>query len=84
MASKEIGTTLTSEGQVTIPGEIRKYLNLRTGQRVELRIRADGLVVMRPRKHDVRDLKGILRAKGRKPISVEKMNKAIAEGFGKR
>jgi antitoxin PrlF len=83
--SKEMATsTLTSKGQITIPKEIREHLRLRTGHRLEFQIAADGLVVMRPRNRDVRELKGILRPKRRNPVSVEQMNEAIAEGFAKR
>jgi AbrB family looped-hinge helix DNA binding protein len=84
VASKEIGATLTTNGQITIPKEIREHLKLRAGQFVRFQIRADGLVVIRPRNRDVRELKGILLPKGRKPVSLEHMNKAVAEGFGKR
>ena len=83
--SKEMATsTLTTKGQITIPKEIREHFKLRAGHRLEFQIAADGLVVMRPRNRDVRELKGILRPKRRKPVSVEQMNEAIAEGFGKR
>jgi antitoxin PrlF len=77
-------STLTTNRQITIPKEIREYLQLRDGHRLEFQIAADGLVVMRPRNRDVRELKGILRPKRRKPISVGQMNEAIAKGFGKR
>jgi len=77
-------STLTTKGQITIPKEIREHLKLRAGHRLEFQIGTDGLVVMRPRNRDVRELKGILRPKRRKPVSVEQMNEAIAENFGKR
>lgn len=77
-------STLTTKGQITIPKEIREHLKLRAGHRLEFQIAADGLVLMRPRNRDVRELKGILRTGRRKAVSVEQMNEAIAEGFGKR
>ena len=74
-------STLTSKGQITIPKEIRDHLKLRTGHRLEFRIATDGHVVMQSRSRDVRELKGILRSPRRKPVSVEEMNEAIAQGF---
>ena len=63
--------------------EIRYHLKLRTGQRLEFQVAADGRVVMRPRSRDVRDLKGIVRTSRRKTVSVEEMNEAIAQGFSR-
>jgi antitoxin PrlF len=74
-------STLSSKGQITIPKEIRDHLKLRTGNRLEFRIARDGHVVMQPRCRDVRELKGIVRSPRRKPVSVEEMNDAIAQGF---
>jgi len=64
--------------------EIRDHLKLRTGQRLEFQVAADGRVVMRPRSRDVRDLKGIVRTSRRKTVSVEEMNQVIAQGFSRR
>ncbi len=63
--------------------EIRYHLKLRTGQRLEFQVSADGRVVMRPRSRDVRDLKGIVRTSRRKTVSVEEMNEAITQGFSR-
>jgi AbrB family looped-hinge helix DNA binding protein len=38
--------TLTSKGRITIPKEIRDYLRLRTGRRVEFQIDRHGQVMM--------------------------------------
>lgn len=82
--SKEMATsTLTSKGQITVPKEIRDHLKLRTGQRLEFQVVADGRVLMRPRSRDVRELKGIVRSSRRKSVSVEEMNQAIAQGFSR-
>ena len=74
-------TTLTSKGQVTIPKSIREQLRLRTGQRLDFQLDSDGRLTVKPRARDIRELKGILRSGRRKPLSVEEMNEAIAEGF---
>ncbi|MGD0302375.1 MAG: AbrB/MazE/SpoVT family DNA-binding domain-containing protein [Bryobacteraceae bacterium] len=73
--------TLTSKGQITIPKEIREQLRLQTGHRVEFRVDSNGKVSLTPRNKDIRSLKGIIRPRRKKPVSVEAMNRAIAEGF---
>ena len=76
-------STLTSKGQITVPKEIREYLKLHTGHRLEFDIALDGQVIMRARNKDVRELKGIVRSPRRKPISIQQMNESIAAGFRK-
>jgi AbrB family looped-hinge helix DNA binding protein len=74
-------STVTSKGQITIPKAIRDHLRLRPGHRVEFEIDPKGLVVMRGRNGDVRALKGIVRSKRKRPVSVAEMNGAIARGW---
>ena len=74
-------STLTSKGQITIPKQIRERLRLRKGHRVEFLVERGGRVVLVPRTRDVRSLKGIVRSANKRPVSVEAMNEAIAEGF---
>ncbi len=72
-------TTLTSKGQITIPVEVRKNLNLKTGDRVDLVRNAEtGEYVLRPKKGSIKDLFGILKYDG-PPASIEDMNNAIEE-----
>ena len=68
---------VTSKGQVTVPKEIRDYLSLDSGDRLEFVIHADGSVIIRACKFEMNDLKGILQQKGRRPVSVEDMERAI-------
>jgi antitoxin PrlF len=74
--------TLTSKGQITIPKEIRDRLRLRAGERLEFQIASEGYIVVRPKRIDARRLKGILSRPAKRPVSIEEMNRAIAEGFG--
>lgn len=60
-----------------IPKEVRDFLDLRTGDRVDFVFRDDGQVVLRPAVVDVRELKGLLRREGRPAITVEQMNEAV-------
>jgi AbrB family looped-hinge helix DNA binding protein len=69
--------TLTSKGQITLPKPIRDRLRLAAGDRVDFVVQDDGTVVPRPVTVDVRELRGLLHRKGRKPLSVEAMNAVI-------
>ena len=72
--------TLTSKGQTTIPKEIRDLLKLAPGDKLDFVVESDGRVVLRPATLDVRALRGMLQKKGRKAVSLEQMDRAVAEG----
>ena len=72
--------TLTSKGQTTIPKEIRDLLGLAPGDKLDFVVESDGRVVLRAATLDIRQLRGMLRKKGRKAVSLEQMDRAIAEG----
>jgi antitoxin PrlF len=68
-------STLTSKGQTTIPREVRDFLSLRPGDRIEFVVR-EGEVVLRPATRKITDLKGYL-PKPRTPVTLEQMDAAI-------
>jgi antitoxin PrlF len=74
-------STLTSKGQTTIPIEVRLYLGLHTGDKLQFIIEADGRVVLEAVTGDVRELKGML-PKPQKVLTIEQMNKAIIKRGG--
>ena len=76
--------TLTVKGQTTIPKEVREFLNLHAGDKLDFVISADGQVILKPATVDVRELKGFMKRPGRQPVSVEAMNAAIAEGTSRK
>jgi len=76
--------TLTSKGQLVIPKEIREYLHLQPGDRLDFLIRDDGDVVLRPAVTDVRELKGLLHQPGRPPVSLPAMQHVIRTRAGRR
>ena len=67
--------TLTSKGQTTIPKEIRDRLGIKAGDRMTFTLMLDGTVVMRVKRKSVMDLAGVLRKKGRKPVSIAQMSR---------
>jgi AbrB family looped-hinge helix DNA binding protein len=77
---KEIISTITSKGQVTIPAEVRNYLGLKTNDKIAFVIDEEGIVKLRvPRYPDIVSLRG---AAGRlnKPLSWQEMEKIAHEG----
>ena len=69
--------TLTSKGQITLPKAIRELLRLDTGDTVDFIVGENGDVQVRSGRYDVRDLRGLLREPGRKPVSLQAMDEAI-------
>jgi antitoxin PrlF len=76
-------STITSKGQTTIPGEIRRLLKLKAGDRIEFLVEADGKVVLVPVTVDVRALKGLLAPAPRR-VSIEDMDMAIRKRAGRK
>jgi antitoxin PrlF len=72
--------TVTTKGQITIPKEIRDYLKLETGSKVEFVIDESGNVKIVPLNVPVEALSGVLHRPGMKSATVEEMEAAIAEG----
>lgn len=73
--------TITSKGQITLPGELRKKMNLRAGDRLDFFLRKDGHIEGIPVKQPATKLKNLLPRPG-KTVSISDMKKAIAEGAG--
>jgi AbrB family looped-hinge helix DNA binding protein len=73
--------TLSSKNQVTIPKQVREYLNLKPGDRFKFFFQPDGAVVILPKVRTAR-LKGSV-PKLDRTISVEEMNIAIEAGAAK-
>ncbi|MBW4544719.1 MAG: AbrB/MazE/SpoVT family DNA-binding domain-containing protein [Symplocastrum torsivum CPER-KK1] len=72
--------TVTTKGQVTIPKEIRDYLKLETGSKVEFLIDENGDVKVVPLNVPLEALSGVLHRPGMKTATLEEMDTAIAEG----
>jgi antitoxin PrlF len=70
--------TVTSKGQITIPKEIRNLLQVEEGDRIDFLVEGEDRVLMRKPVRSLRSLKGLLYRKGRKPVTLEEMDRAIA------
>lgn len=71
-------STVTIKGQTTLPRDVRRALGLASGDKVRYVI-LDGevrLLKSRP----VNELAGLLAKPGRKPVSLNEMDAAIASG----
>lgn len=72
-------SAITIKGQATIPKAIREHLRLKPGDRVKFFVHPDGTVVLLP-KLPASALRGMIRSRGKKPITVKQMNEAVAKG----
>jgi AbrB family looped-hinge helix DNA binding protein len=70
--------TLTSKSQITVPKAVREALGLVPGDRIQFVPAWQGyrLVVVRG---DITAVRGILKGRRRKPLSIAAMNAAIAQ-----
>ena len=75
-----LSTTVSDTGQVTIPKEIRDYLKLSSGSKIDFVIDETGKVKIIPLNVSVEKLSGILHRPDIKKASLEKMEVAIFEG----
>ena len=70
--------TLAADGRIDLPTEIRDKWGLRVGDRVALRLRADGVVEMEPEQDELMSLCGSIKPRVR-GVSIEDMKEAIRE-----
>jgi antitoxin PrlF len=72
-------SAITIKGQATIPKAVRDYLGLKPGDRVKFFLHPDGSVVLLP-KVPARELRGIVKPQLRRPVTIDEMASAAAEG----
>jgi antitoxin PrlF len=73
--------TVTSKGQITIPREIRERLQIKTGDRLDFRVDADGAVRIVPVAKKVAEVFGAFALKSRKPLSTSEIKKRLGRAF---
>ena len=75
-------STVTSKGQTTIPGEIRKALRIKPGDRLEYEVEGDRATI---RVHPgIRSLKGALASDKGKNMTFAEIREAAAEASHER
>ena len=68
------------KGQATIPKAIREHLGLKPGDRVKFFVgHPDGSVVLLP-KLSASSLRGIIKSRRRRPVTIAEMTEAVGEG----
>ena len=72
-------SAITRKGQATIPKRIREHLRLKPGDRVKFFVHPDGSVVLLP-KLPASALRGIVRARRHRAVTIEEMNEAAIAG----
>jgi len=75
-------SALTTKGQATIPKAIREHLRLKPGDRVKFFVHPDGSVVLLP-KLPAAALRGIVKSKRKRAVTIVEMNEAVAESAAK-
>ena len=70
---------VTSKGQTTVPKEVRDFLGLEEGTRVEWTLGDNGTATLKPRTLRAVDLAGMLGPSPVGPVTIEEMNKGIAQ-----
>ena len=70
---------LSSKGQVVIPKEVRDFLRVTAGDRIDFVVRDDGLLI-RPAVTELSDLRGLLARRDGRSLTVEEMHEVIREG----
>jgi AbrB family looped-hinge helix DNA binding protein len=75
--------TITSKGQITLPLAVRNGLGLSAGNQVDF-IAMDGSFMVVPVRSDVTTLRGRFAGRVKKPVSIDAMNEAIADGAAAR
>ena len=71
--------TLTSKGQLTLPKEIRSRLGVAAGDQVEFAIGDDGSITVAAARQSALPLFGLLAAALSDSVSIEDMDRAIAD-----
>jgi antitoxin PrlF len=75
--------TVTTKGQVTLPVEVRKRLNLKTGDRIDFVFEPGGDLVLRTSRKPFERLRGMLKSQHSRALTIEEMDAEVASGLAR-
>lgn len=77
-------SVLTSKGQITVPKEVRKSLNLKPSDRVVITVE-NGHAILKPVHGNILDLGGSVKIpKDKKPIDFKKVRREVQKAVAKK
>ena len=76
-------SAITVKGQATIPKSIREHLGLQPGDRLKFFVHPDGSVVLLP-KIPPSKVRGTVKPRRARPVTIEQMTLAAAQGAMRR
>jgi len=74
---------VTSKGQVTIPIAIRAAFKIVPGSKLDFQVNEEGSLQVSLLNQEVSELKGIVKRRKKKPVSLKEMKMAIKEASKK-
>jgi hypothetical protein len=77
--------TITAKGQVTLRRAVLDHLGVMPGVKVSVSLLENGRIelVAAAARDDIKGLRGALRRRGQRPVSLEEMQNAIEAGDGR-
>lgn len=72
---------VASDGQVTLPEDVRKALNVEAGGTLDLIENGEGRFELRPKGPTFADLRGIVKLDG--PVTTEELDRWVADARGR-
>ena len=67
-------STITAKGQTTVPADVRALVHAEPGTRLVWSVMPDGTIIVRAKTRSVLELAGMLKAPGRKRVTIDNMN----------
>ena len=77
-----ITLTITSKGQVTLRRDVLEHLGVGTGEKIDVTMLPDGRIEVRAAPAgEISSVFGMLKKKGRPPLSIDEINEITKQGW---